>query len=217
MKAKVYDNKGKEKSEVSLPKEVFGLPWKSDLVHQVVVGMQSNKRAGNAHTKDRSEVRGGGKKPWRQKGTGRARHGSSRSPIWVGGGVTFGPRNERNYDKKINKRMKKKALNTILSQKLRDGEIIFVDGFNFTEPKTRQAKETLTALSKVKGLEKIAYKTGKRAAIYNPEKNDAFIKSFRNIESAGTDELRNINPLDVISYKYVVFVNPKEAIAELSK
>ena len=124
METKIYNQKGKEAGKITLPEEVFGLPWNADLVHQVVTSMLGNARTPVAHTKIRGEVRGGGKKPWKQKGTGRARHGSTRSPIWVGGGVTHGPRNDKIYARKINRKMKAKALYTILSKKAKDGEIL---------------------------------------------------------------------------------------------
>jgi len=121
MKATIYNTKGTKAGDIDLPEEVFGLDMNESLVHQVYVSMMSNKRSNIAHTKDRSDVSGGGKKPWKQKGTGRARVGSNRSPIWIGGGITFGPRNDKNFKKKINKKMKSKALFTVLSQKMRDG------------------------------------------------------------------------------------------------
>ncbi len=133
MEAKVYSQIGKEVSSVKLPENVFGLPWNAraeSLVHQVAVSMMANKRTPIAHTKTRGEVAGTGKKPWRQKGTGRARHGSRRSPIWVGGGVAHGPRNDKDYSKKINKKMKAKALFTILSRKFKDGEVVFLDNIS---------------------------------------------------------------------------------------
>ena len=136
MKVKIYNQEGKETETMELPDGVFGLKWNADLVHQVVTGQAANLRRGTAHAKGRSEVRGGGRKPWRQKGTGRARHGSIRSPLWIGGGVTHGPLKEKSYHKKINKKMAKKALFTALSAKARDNEIIILENLKFPEAKT---------------------------------------------------------------------------------
>ncbi len=212
MKSKIYDIKGNTKGEIELPAEIFDLKLNKDLVHQVIVSMMSNQRSNIAHTKDRSEVRGGGKKPWKQKGTGRARHGSSRSPIWRGGGITFGPRNDRNYSKKINKKMKTNALLQILSQKNRDGEIIFVDSLSFEKPKAKDAKDVLSNLSKVKGFEMLLSKKKNSALITNTEYNDNNLKSFSNFSNVALEELRKLNPLDLLKYKYLVVINPTESV-----
>src|SRR3989338_3795579 len=148
----IFSMDGKKVSTTTLPIELFGAPWRADLVHQVTTAMQANARQNRAHTKDRSEVSGGGKKPWKQKGTGQARHGSKRSPIWRHGGITFGPRNERDYSEKINKKMRMGALVSALSRKAKDGEIILVDSFAFAEPKTALAKVTLTKLAEGAGV-----------------------------------------------------------------
>lgn len=215
MDAVIYNKEGKETGKVTLPKEVFELPWNADLVHQVVVAMQANARTPVAHTKDRSEVRGGGRKPWQQKGTGRARHGSTRSPIWIGGGVTFGPRNEKDYSKKVNRKMRTKALYTVLSKKFKDGEVIFVDSLAADAPKTKDAKATLAALGSIKGFEALKDRRTNAALIALGERNDAAIKSFRNFGNIEVDEARNLNPHDILRYKYLVIERPTEAIETL--
>src|SRR3989338_6976968 len=151
--AKIYSQKGAEAGSIDLPAKVFAAKWRADLVHQVVESMRSNKRAGTADTKGRGEVRGGGKKPWKQKGTGRARHGSSRSPIWVGGGVTHGPLAEKNYKRKISKSMRAQALFSVLSKKLKDGEILFVDSLATSAIKTKDAVKVVNNLTKVLGFD----------------------------------------------------------------
>jgi len=208
---KVYNPAGKEVETLNLDDKLFGLPWNGDLVHQVVSSMMGNQRTRVADVKDRGEVRGGGKKPWRQKGTGNARHGSRRSPIWVGGGVTHGPTSEKNFSKKINKKMKTKAFFTILSQKLRDNELVLVDSIELKAPKTKEAQGYLNNLAKA-GIEKINYKKGKRALLAWPSKSTEAEKSFKNIASAEVKELRNVSPLDLITYKYLVINDPKKSL-----
>lgn len=215
MEQKIYNTKGKEVATISIPETVFGLAWNGDLVHQVVTSMMSDARDSIAHTKDRSEVRGGGKKPWRQKGTGRARHGSRRSPIWVGGGITFGPRNDKDFSRKVNKKMKTKALYTILSQKVRDGEVLFVDALAFAEPKTKEAKEVIKTLAQTKGYETLATKRKNTAYIATGAKNANTKKSFDNFSNIKLDEVRNLNPIDLLTYKYLIIENPDVSVKQL--
>ncbi len=216
MKTTIYNTKGTKVGEIDLPEELFGLEMNESLVHQVYVSMMSNKRVNIAHTKDRSEVRGGGKKPWKQKGTGRARVGSNRSPIWIGGGITFGPRNEKNFKKKINKKMKSKALFTVLSQKMRDGEVMFVDSLSFDAPKTKDAAAVLANLSKVQGFEGLANKTNNRAYIATTAEDTNARKSFGNFSNVHVDEFRKLNIVDLLTYKYVVITSPEESVKMLS-
>lgn len=212
MEAVIYNQKGEKAGKVTLPESVFGLPWNGDLVHQVMTSMQSNKRAGTAHTKDRSEVSGGGRKPWRQKGTGRARHGSIRSPIWRGGGVTHGPTKEKNYNKKINKKMKTKALFTVLSEKQRSGEILFVDKIELSDAKTKKAREVLASLSKISGFDRLV--GGKKKVIHLAEYKVGEDKkrSFRNLPQISMGEIRNLNTIDVLQYKYLIVTEPKKSL-----
>lgn len=216
MEAKVYNQSGKVVGAVELPAAIFGRPWNPDLVHQVIVGMQEGQRLSLAHAKDRSEVSGGGKKPWQQKGTGRARHGSTRSPIWRKGGVTHGPVAERVYGQKINKKMKDQALRVALSAKYRDGELIFLDKLNIGVPKTKEALSTLINLSVGAKALTLTYHRGHRALIALPRVDTAVVKSFRNLKPINVDEVRNLNPLDVMTYKYLVLIDPETSIASLT-
>jgi large subunit ribosomal protein L4 len=208
----VYNQSGKETGKVKLPESVFGLSWNADLVHQVVTSMMANKRTPVAHTKDRSEVSGVNKKPWRQKGTGRARHGSRRSPIWRTGGVAHGPRNEKVYSRKINKKMRAKALFVVLSQKLKDGEIIFVDDLKFDKPKTAEASGVLKAISKVKGYEKLANKRKNALLLATDGKDLNTEKSFSNFGNIAVGESRNLNPADILNYKFLMIENPEKTV-----
>ncbi len=216
LSAPVYSQEGKTVGEVDLTAKLFDLPWNADLIHQVIVSMQSNQRANTAQVKTRGDVRGGGKKPWKQKGTGRARHGSIRSPIWKGGGVTHGPTTERNYERKINAKMKTKALLTVLSQKRRDGELIFLDQLSVPTPRTSVAQQLINKLSAIAGYGRLAYRQGKRALFLVPETSTALVKSFRNLPSAVIGETRNLNPLSAMTYKYLVLVSPEASLSVLS-
>ena len=217
MNAKVYSKEGKETGDVKLPETVFGVTWNPDLVHEVVVGMQANARAGTADTKDRSEVRGGGKKPWKQKGTGRARHGSRRSPIWTGGGVTFGPTSEKDYSVKINKKVRAKALASVLSKKLVDQEVLFVDSLAMDEAKTKDAKAIVSALAKGTGQDSLDTKRKNAAIVVLADRNLATEKSFRNFGNIEVAQAKDINPVDLLTYKYVVVADAPSSVEILEK
>jgi large subunit ribosomal protein L4 len=216
MDTKVYSQDGKATSTITLPESVFGVAWNPDLVHEVVISMQSNARANTAHTKDRSEVAGGGKKPWKQKGTGRARHGSKRSPIWAGGGIAHGPRNDRDYTKKINKKVRAKALATTLSKKQTDGEVIFVDMLTFTEPKSALAKQIVRNLATATEKTDLATKRKNTALIVLTKRDEAVEKSFRNYGNYAVMQIKDVNPVDLLTYKYVVVAEPEAALTALA-
>lgn len=212
MKTDIYSIDGKKTGSFDLPESVFGVHWNDSLVHQVVTSMLDNARTPVAHTKGRAEVRGGGIRPWKQKGTGRARHSSIRSPIWRGGGVTHGPLKEKNYAREIPKKMRAKALYMALSKKLKDGEILFIDTLGMKTPKTATAKKTIVALAGVKGFEKLSTKRKNAALLAFCEQNDAAEKSFRNIGSITTMDIRNLNPVAVLKAKYLLIENPEKSI-----
>lgn len=215
MEAKIYNQKGESKGTISLPEKVFGAKWRADLVHQVVESMRSNKRAGTADTKDRGEVRGGGKKPWKQKGTGRARHGSTRSPIWVGGGVTHGPLSEKNYKRKISKKMKAQALFSVLSKKFKDGEIVFVDTLLQDKIKTKNAKDVMEKIVKSLGW-KVAQSSRPRLLTALSGREEKTEKSFRNLPFAEVVFVKDLNPLTVLNHKYLLIEDPEKSVLFLS-
>jgi large subunit ribosomal protein L4 len=211
----VFSMDGAKVGTFTLPETLFTAPWRADLVHQVTTAMQANLRQNRAHTKDRSEVSGGGKRPWKQKGTGQARHSSIRSPIWRHGGITFGPRSDRDYSEKINKKMRMQALISVLSRKAKDGEIILVDQFVFAEPKTALAKTVLVKLAEGAGAVQLVSKK-KNAALLALAAYDAnSIKSFSNFGNVTTEEVRNLNPLSIMTAKYLIIEKPEESFAAL--
>lgn len=213
----IFSMNGDKVGSITLPEALFNAPWKNDLVHQVTTAMQANARQSRAHTKDRSEVSGGGKKPWAQKGTGQARHSSTRSPIWRHGGITFGPRSDRDWSEKINKKMRNGALISVLSKKAKDGEIILVDKFAFSEPKTAAGKAVLTKLSAGAAALPLASKKKNAALLALAAYDVNTIKSFSNFGNVMTEEVRNLNPLSIMTHKYLIIEKPEETFAALAK
>lgn len=205
MKQELLNTKGEKAGEVQLPEKIFGVAWNADLVHQVAVIQQGNQRQNSAKVKDRSEVRGGGKKPWRQKGTGRARHGSIRSPIWKGGGVTHGPTAERNYKRKLNHKMRKKALFSILSEKLRQKQVFVLDSLKLEGAKTKELATIFQDLP----LDM------KNTLLVLPSMDTNVIRAARNISYVKTVQARELNILDLARATYIVL--PKESLKILEK
>lgn len=202
MKVDVYNQKGEISGSTVLPKEIFEVPMNADLVHQVFISSTANQRQISAHTKDRSEVRGGGRKPWRQKGTGRARHGSIRSPIWKGGGVSGGPRNEKVYERDIPKKMRRKALLMVLSEKAKNNLVVILDRWELETPKTKVMAKLIKKLPAENGGRLILTDNG----------NSVFLAA-RNIKKTGVVESRNVNIVDLLNYKYVML--SKEGIKSI--
>ena len=200
MKLPLYNQQGKKIDEILLPKEIFEVPMNPDLVHQVVVCQIANRRQKIAKTKDRSEVRGGGRKPWRQKGTGRARHGSIRSPIWRKGGVTFGPTGREVFKKIIPKKMRRKALFMVLSAKAKENLIFVLDNLKIEKPKTKFMIEILDKLFLKKGS----------GLLVLPKIDKNIILASRNISKIDPIQAKDLNALDLLNYKYIIM--PKEAI-----
>lgn len=203
MKVDLYNQQGEVSGSVTLPKEIFEVKFNADLVHQIAVSLMANKRQISAHAKTRGEVRGGGKKPWRQKGTGRARHGSIRSPLWKGGGVTHGPRNDRIFEREVPKKMRRKALFMVLSQKLKNSQLIILDKIELEKGKT---KEMATSLGKLPCSKQ-------STLIAMPDYDKKVFLAGRNIKKVFIEDARNLNVLDLLNSKYLLLT--KESIATL--
>ncbi len=199
-KVSLYNQAGEVVGETLLPKDIFDVKMNRDLVHQVVVAQSANRRRVLADTKGRGEISGGGRKPWRQKGTGRARHGSTRSPIWRHGGITFGPKAETIFKKEIPSKVKRQALFMALSDKVKNNFLIVLEDLKLEKPKTKLMAEVLGKLPS--GKENLL------VALPSVDKN--LISATRNIAGAATIQAKDLNCLDVLSSKYLIM--PKESI-----
>jgi large subunit ribosomal protein L4 len=194
IKVPVYNfETGEKKSDKSLPEAVFGLKLNPALVHQAYQAIAGNRRQVIAHTKDRAERAGSGKKPWKQKGTGNARVGSVRNPLWRKGGVVFGPTKDRNFSKNINKKMKQKAVKEVLSEKIRNGKLKLVAEYTVAEDKTKKFAESLKKM----GLNRSIF------VVLNPEEKK-FQKISRNISGCKVEMVADINVFDLLNYDNLI-------------
>lgn len=202
-KASVYNTQGEVVGEVQLSDAVFGAEINESLMHQAVVAYQARQRQGTQSTKGRSEVAGGGRKPWRQKGTGLARAGSIRSPIFRGGGITFGPK-PRDFSQDLPKVMRRKALTSALSAKVKDGDLIVLDSLRLAAPKTREVTVILARLNVVRA-----------ALIVTPETDPTLVLSARNIPGVDTQRAENLNAYDVLVHGKVLMT--REAVIKVEE
>jgi large subunit ribosomal protein L4 len=208
MNADLYTIDNTKAGTIELPEAMFGAPWRPALVQQVLLAQQANARRPWAHAKGRGEVSGGGKKPWKQKGTGRARHGSIRSPLWRGGGKAHGPSKERDYSQKVNKKMKQQAVASVLSKKLKDGSLKVFESFALESPKTKVAS---TILRTITGIAPKAKRFD--ALIIRDPENKNLTRAARNLVKTKVLSPNSLNIYDLLNYKHV-FVE-KNAIVSL--
>ncbi len=192
---KVYNQEGKVTGEMELNAKFFGVPVDNALVHEVAVAQAANARRPIAHTKNRGDVAGGGKKPWKQKGTGHARQGSIRSPQWKGGGVVFGPRNIRNFSLKVNRKVKQKALFMALSDKTSDNRLLVLESFKPAEPKTKLAAQLFKQLP-----------VYRKTLLVIPKSDPALLRMIRNLPQAKLVTVNTLNLIDVLAYPTLVFM-----------
>lgn len=195
MKVDLYNQQNNKIGTIDLPDKIFNVKWNPDLIHQVLRVQLAKTRKPLAHTKDRSEVSGGGRKPWRQKGTGRARHGSIRSPLWRGGGITFGPTKEKRFSRKINKKMKRLAIFGILSKKLSDQEIKIIDTLNLADYKTKNLANLIKRFpSPYKGS----------LLLIPAKENKTIYLAARNLAKIGVLSPESLNVYDLLKYRYIL-------------
>lgn len=202
-KASVYNVQGEVVGEVELSDAVFGAEINEVVMHQAVVAFRARQRQGTQSTKGRSEVSGGGKKPWRQKGTGLARAGSNRSPLWRGGGVTFGPK-PRDFAVDLPKMVRRKALTSALSAKVKEGDLLVLEGLHFQDPKTKAMVELLGRLN-----------VGDTALIVTRETDSAVVLSARNLPGVDTERAENLNAYAVLAHGKLLMT--REAVAKVEE
>lgn len=200
----LYNIQGEKNGTIDLNDRVFGVKPKVSLIHQVYEALRANAREPWADTKNRGEVRGGGKKPWKQKGTGRARHGSIRSPIWRGGGITFGPLSIRNYKQKVNQKMKQQAVRMCLTDKAMTEQLVVVEGV----AKDGKTKSMATLRKKLPGA-------GRKTLVIVPGGDEMVLRATRNIPTVSTMRAADVSVVDLLNHQYVVAT--KEAISLLEK
>ncbi len=202
-KIAVYNVSGEQVSEMQLSDSIFGVEVNEHVLYEVIKSQRANKRQGTQSVKTRAEVRGGGRKPWRQKGTGRARHGSIRSPLWVGGGVTFAPK-PRSYAYKLPKKVRRLAMKSALTLKVINDNFVVLDELNLDVPKTKDMVNILKNLQ-----------VDKKALIVMKDRNDAVIKSANNIPGIETVSVNNLNVYDIL--KYDKFIITKDAVEKVEE
>ena len=209
MKVNVYNQKAEVVGDIELSDKIFAVKPTQHLLAEAVRIQRSNARQGSSHTKTRGEVSGGGKKPWKQKGTGRARAGSTRSPIWRHGGITFGPRSNQNWELKLNKKAKTKALFMSLSDKVANNQLIVVDAVTLEKSKTKEFAKVL------QGFAKSVNTFGKKQMVVAPKKDESIVRASRNIPSVHTVLASSLNIVDVLTADSVVIM--KESLPVIEK
>lgn len=216
MEVSYYTEKGtKKKAKLKVADGLLDVPFNADLVYQVVRSYQLRQRRPLAHTKDRGEVAGSGRKPWPQKGTGRARHGSIRSPLWVGGGVVFGPGQGRSFYKKIPKKMKRQALSQVLSLKRAQGELLVVDDFTLPAPKTKLFAEKFVGFLR-QAVDQLPDDPSRiSAALITPQAEQLLLRASRNLPNFKVMPLDHLNAYQALKYKYLVIT--KDALKKLAR